>query len=77
MMINEKSWKHCDILPKGLLSRNVKVFYIPTNRGRLVAFLFLSPLIKKKRKENKPKPKKNPQNQKQGNPSLFKSFFFL
>ena len=53
----KKSWKHCDILPKCRLSRNVKVFYISTNRGRLVSFLFLSPLIKKK------KEKKTSQNQ--------------
>ena len=53
----KKSWKHCDILPKCLLSRNVKVFYISTNRGRLVSFLFLSPLFKKK------KEKKTSQNQ--------------
>lgn len=56
----KKTWKHCDILPKGLLSRNVKVFYIPTNRGRLVAFLFLSPLIKKKEKKTSQNQRKTP-----------------
>ena len=57
----KKSWKHCEILPKCLLSRNVKVFYISTNRGRLVSFLFLSPVIKKKEKKTSQKQRKTPQ----------------
>lgn len=75
----KKSWKHCDTLPKCLLSRNVKVFYIPTNRGRLVAFLFLSPLIKKKEKRKKrkqAKTKEKPPKPKTGK-SVFVQVFFL
>ena len=45
-----------------ILSRNVEVFYISTNRGRLVSFLFLSALITKKKKNERKKERKQAKN---------------